>query len=131
MLVDQESAAEKGVLLSQSEQDRRIDYIEFPAPDVAAAKQFFSAVFGWEFTDYGPDYTSFVDGRLAGGFTTEGVVAAGGPLVVLYATDLETIKTSVATQGGAITKETFEFPGGRRFHFRDPNGNELAVWTDR
>ena len=117
--------------MSQSEQDRRIDYIEFPAADVAEAKRFFGDVFGWEFTDYGPEYTSFADGRLAGGFTTEGAVATGGPLVVLYAKDLEAIKGNVAKHGGSVTRDTYEFPGGRRFHFRDPNGNELAVWSDR
>jgi len=117
--------------VTQSEQDRRIDYIEFPAGDIVASKRLFADVFGWEFTDYGPDYTSFSDGRLSGGFTTDGAVGTGGPLVVLYASALETIKSNVAAHGGTITRDTFEFPGGRRFHFRDPNGNELAVWSDQ
>jgi uncharacterized protein len=116
--------------MSQAEHDRRIDYIEFPATDIGATKTFYEAVGGWEFTDYGPDYTSFNDGRLSGGFTTGGTVAANGPLVVLYATDLEDTQKRVLSAGGDITREPYEFPGGRRFHFRDPSGNELAVWTD-
>lgn len=116
--------------MSQSEHDRRIDYIEFPVPDVAAAKQFYSRVFGWTFTDYGPDYTSFVDGRLSGGFMGGGSPGSGGPLVVIYAADLEAVAAAVEAAGGRITRPTFDFPGGRRFHFRDPSGHELAVWSD-
>jgi predicted enzyme related to lactoylglutathione lyase len=117
--------------MSQTEHDRRIDYLEFPATDIPATKAFYSGVFGWEFTDYGPDYTSFHDGRLGGGFTTEASVVAGGVLVVLYARELETIKGNVAKHGGRITRETYEFPGGKRFHFVDPSGNELAVWSEQ
>jgi len=121
--------------MSQADQDRRIDYIEFPASDVASTKAFYAAVFGWDFTDYGPDYTSFHDGRLAGGFEAAGSSledsSPGGPLVVLYATDLEAVETEVMQNGGTIVRETFDFPGGRRFHFTDPSGNELAVWSDR
>ena len=117
--------------MSQAENDRRIDYLEFPATDVEAVKAFYSEVFGWEFTDYGPEYTSFADGRLAGGFTTQLSVAEGGPLVVLYASDLAATEERVRAAGGRIVKEAFEFPGGRRFHFADPSGNELAVWSDR
>lgn len=116
--------------MGQEEHDRRIDYLEFPATDIIATKRFYEAVVGWEFTDYGPDYTSFSDGRLSGGFTTGGKVAANGPLVVLYATDLEAAKKRVESAGGEVTQQPYEFPGGRRFHFRDPNGNELAIWTD-
>jgi len=117
--------------MSQAEQDRRVDYIEFTATDIERTKQFYSDVFGWEFTDYGPDYTSFSDGRLAGGFAVAGEVSAGGPLVVLYSTNLEEIATRIGENGGVIVREIFEFPGGRRFHFTDPSGNELAVWSDR
>jgi len=117
--------------MSQADQDRRVDYIEFPAVDVEAIKRFYAAVFGWGFTDYGPDYTSFHDGRLAGGFTRSTGVSGGGPLVVLYARHLEEIEASIRDSGGRIVKDTFEFPGGRRFHFTDPSGNELAVWSDR
>ena len=117
--------------MSQAEQDRRIDYIEFAATDLPETKRFYTAVFGWSFTDYGPTYTSFVDGRLAGGFHTTGEVRSGGPLVVLYGLDLESLAKSVVENGGTLVKEPFDFPGGRRFHFRDPSGNELAVWSDR
>lgn len=116
--------------MTQSAQDRRIDYIEFPVLDVAAAKQFYSCVFGWTFTDYGPDYTSFEDGRLTGGFRGGEPAVRGGPLVVICAIDLEAVATAVTAAGGQITEPTFEFPGGRRFHFRDPSGHELAVWSD-
>jgi uncharacterized protein len=109
----------------------RVDYIEFPAPDIAKTKAFYAAVFGWKFTDYGPDYTSFEDGRLAGGFYTKDTVTAGGPLVVIYASDLTGRQTKVCAAGGAIVKEIFSFPGGRRFHFTDPAGNELAIWSDK
>jgi len=118
------------VNMNQSEQDRRIDYIEFAVTDIAEAKAFYSTVFGWSFTDYGPEYSSFHDGRLGGGFQQVGLVERGGPLVVLYATDLEGIEDKVKSNGGRIVRDTFEFPGGRRFHFTDPAGNELAVWSD-
>lgn len=111
--------------------DRRIDYIEFPASDIAATKRFYSEAFGWSFTDYGPGYTSFHDGRLGGGFTIDAAPVPGGALVVIYAENLEAMEAKVKTAGAAIVKEIFSFPGGRRFHFRDPNGNELAVWSDR
>jgi predicted enzyme related to lactoylglutathione lyase len=116
--------------MAQSEHDRRIDYIEFPVEDVAAAKRFYAAVFGWKFTDYGPDYTSFVDGRLSGGFRGGAAAVPGGPLVVIYAVDLEAVQQAVLAAGGRITQPPFAFPGGRRFHFRDPSGHELAVWSD-
>jgi len=117
--------------MSQAEQDRRVDYIEFLTTDIVATKKFYSEVFGWEFTDYGPEYTSFNDGRLGGGFAAAPVVAAGGPLVVLYATNLSEIESRIGESGGQIVREIFEFPGGRRFHFADPSGNELAVWSER
>ena len=117
--------------MSQAEQDRRVDYIEFGTTDIEAVKKFYVGVFGWEFTDYGPTYTSFLDGRMSGGFDSSTEVTTGGPLVVLYALDLEAIQANVLTNGGQIVRETFEFPGGRRFHFQDPSGNELAVWSDQ
>jgi predicted enzyme related to lactoylglutathione lyase len=118
-------------LMSQAEQDRRIDYIEFQTTDMASTKRFYSDAFGWEFTDYGPDYASFADGRLTGGFTVAAEVTAGGPLVVLYSTNLEELEARVRDSGGQIVREIFSFPGGRRFHFTDPSGNELAVWSDQ
>ena len=107
-----------------------VDYVEFPATDMPATKTFYSAVFGWRFTDYGPDYVSFEDGRLTGGFHTGAPVVAGGALVVVYSSDLEASQQAVVAHGGRIVKPIFSFPGGRRFQFLDPNGNELAVWSD-
>ncbi len=115
--------------MSNQENNWRMDYIEFPATDIAATKKFYSAVFGWKFEDYGPDYTSFFDGRLAGGFTKDRK-PANGVLVVLYASDLAATEAKVKASGGKIVKPVFSFPGGRRFHFSDPNGNELAVWSE-
>jgi predicted enzyme related to lactoylglutathione lyase len=117
--------------MSQAEQDLRVDYVEFGATDVEAIKRFYVGVFGWEFIDYGPTYSSFLDGRMTGGFDTGKEVSTGGPLVVIYALDLEGIRASVVEHGGEIVREIFEFPGGRRFHFHDPAGNELAVWSDQ
>ena len=116
--------------MSQAEQNRRVDYVEFPTTDIEKTRTFYSKVFGWTFTDYGPEYTSFTDGRLQGGFALVPDVAAGGPLIVLYATNLEEIQAGVSEGGGRIVQDPFEFPGGRRFHFTDPGGNELAVWSD-
>jgi predicted enzyme related to lactoylglutathione lyase len=116
--------------MSQAEHDRRIDYVEFAATDIGRTKQFYQDVFGWRFEDYGPDYTSFQDGRLAGGFERKPAVRAGGPLVVIYARDLEALEAAITQAGGKIVRPPFAFPGGRRFHFTDPSGNELAVWTD-
>ena len=112
--------------------DGRIDYVEFPASNIGSVKAFYTDVFNWRFEDYGADYTTFFDGRLNGGFhranAPEENVSAG-PLVVLYADDLETSRQRVIDAGGRISTDIFEFPGGRRFHFVDPVGNELAVWT--
>ncbi len=109
----------------------RIDYIEFPAVDIAATKEFYRAVFGWKFIDYGPDYVSFEDGRLTGGFEKTASISKGGPLVILFSSQLEKTQAAVIAKGGTISKSVFTFPGGRRFHFLDPNGNELAVWSDK
>lgn len=118
-----------------ADNDRRIDYLEFPAVDVTATRAFYERVFGWKFTDYGPDYTSFEDGRIAGGFRGPEPDAPrptrDGVLVVIYASDLGAAQQRVIDAGGVIVKPTFEFPGGRRFHFTDPSGNELAVWSER
>jgi predicted enzyme related to lactoylglutathione lyase len=117
--------------LQNAEHDRRIDYIEFPATNVERTKKFYAEAFGWAFTDYGPDYTSFADGRLAGGFHKADSGHTGGPLVVIFAVDLGKAEASVKKAGGKIVKPVFSFPGGHRFHFADPSGNELAVWSDR
>ena len=114
-----------------ADHDHRIDYIEMSATNIAATKKFYVDAFGWKFTDYGPEYTSFADGRLAGGFTKATTVQRGGPLIVIFAVDLADAEKRVRAAGGSITKPVFSFPGGRRFHFTDPSGNELAVWSDR
>lgn len=110
--------------------DRQIDYVEFNVTDIGRSKNFYGSAFGWSFTDYGPAYCEFNDGRLKGGLTTTAPVrAAGGPLVILYAHDLEDTVKRVEAAGGKIVKPIFGFPGGRRFHFADPDGYELAVWS--
>ena len=116
--------------MSQASHNNQIDYIEFPALDIPKIKEFYSSVFGWKFEDYGPDYTSFVDGRISGGFTKDAPLPVKGILVVLYASDLESAVSKVKAAGATVTKEIFPFPGGRRFHFLDPSGNELAVWSE-
>ena len=117
--------------MAQKDHDRRIDYVEYTATDIEATKNFFTTVFGWKFTDYGPEYAAFEDGRLNGGFAKADSAGGGGsPLVVIYAADLEAVKNAVTKNGGTIARDTYEFPGGRRFHFNDPNGNELAVWSE-
>lgn len=110
--------------------NRQIDNIEFAVGSIERSKAFYGAAFGWTFTDYGPTYTEFSDGRLSGGFTT-GEVRPGGPLVILYADELAATRRRIEAAGGTIVRDTFDFPGGRRFHFRDPDGYELAVWSVR
>ena len=115
--------------MAQPQHDRRIDYIEFGTTDIPATKRFYEQVFGWKFTDYGPDYTSFEDGRLTGGFRSD--VAPGRcPLIVLYAADLDETRRRVEAAGGKPFND-HSFPGGRRFHFTDAGGNELAVWSEK
>ena len=112
--------------------DRKIDYIELPGDNLDALETFYTAVFGWTFTDYGPDYRAFNDGKTDGGFyksTLQSKTETGAALVVLYADDLEASSERVQANGGEICRAIFSFPGGRRFHFLDPHGNELAVWT--
>ena len=116
--------------MSPAKPENQIDYIEIPISDMALTKHFYGAVFGWKFEDYGPDYSSFFDGRLGGGFTLERPAPAHGLLLVIYASDLAAVQQKIKSAGGAIVKDTFSFPGGRRFHFADPSGNEIAVWSD-
>ncbi|ETK25037.1 MULTISPECIES: VOC family protein [Pseudomonas] len=115
--------------MSTQGKDRQIDNIEFNVSDIARSKTFYGGAFGWTFVDYGPTYTEFSDGRLTGGFTTGEPVRPGGPLVILYADDLDATQQRLKALGAVITRETFSFPGGRRFHFTDPDGYELAVWN--
>ena len=112
-------------------ENNHIDYVEFKAPDLDAVKQFYSECFGWKFTDYGPTYTAFSESGLFGGFELSDAPIANGALVVLYHSELETVQDTITKAGGTIVKPIFSFPGGRRFHFADPAGNELAVWSDR
>ena len=109
----------------------RIDYVELPSLTAhELTRAFYSKAFGWTFTDYGPQYAEFSDGAMKGGLTTmEAPVPGGGPLVVLYAAGLEAARDSVLAAGGAITRDIFPFPGGRRFHFTDADSYELAVWS--
>lgn len=111
--------------------DRCIDYVELAVTDIARSKAFYGAAFGWTFTDYGSSYSEFSDGRMKGGFDAGGQVKPGGPLIVLYGTDLGGILNGIRAAGGKIVKPIFAFPGGRRFHFTDPDGHELAVWSER
>ena len=110
-------------------EDGKVDYVELPGGDLPGQKAFYARAFGWSFVDYGPDYAAFNEG-LDGGFDGDAAEAAKVPLVVLYATDLEALEAKVRAAGGAITRAIFSFPGGRRFHFTDPAGNELAVWSE-
>ena len=112
----------------------RIDFLEFPAPEapgVAAARAFYGQVFGWPFKDWGDDYIDTTGSGLGCGFNADPAHRPSQPLVVVYSEALEATLASVTAAGGVVTKEVFAFPGGRRFHFRDPAGNELAVWSDR
>jgi predicted enzyme related to lactoylglutathione lyase len=111
--------------------ENKIDYIEIPTVDIEKAKVFFGAMMGWHFEDWGPDYASFSDGRLDGGFRRSEVPApATGVLVVFFSEDLERDRDRVVGLGGSISQEIFEFPGGRRFHFVDTTGNEYAIWAE-
>jgi len=109
-----------------------VNYIEIPAKDLNVTKAFFAKVFGWSFIDYGPDYCSFTEGIDGGFFTSDMTVSSkkGSVLVVLYSDALENTLSAVEAAGGSISQTIFSFPGGRRFHFLDPNGNEYAVWSE-
>lgn len=111
----------------------KINYVEFPAKDIEAAKVFFAAVFGWSFVDYGPEYTAFSNEGIDGGFFKSNLTVSpenGSALIVFYSKELEQTQSKIENAGGSISKPIFSFPGGRRFHFQDPNGNEYAVWSD-
>ncbi len=110
-------------------EDGKVDYVEFSGGNLGATKTFYADAFGWGFTDYGPTYAAFGEG-LDGGFQADAAEASGKPLVVLYAQDLDAMAAKVTAAGGAIVRPIFAFPGGRRFHFTDPAGNELAVWSE-
>jgi uncharacterized protein len=109
---------------------QQIQYIEFLSGDLPRIKKFYSDSFGWKFTDYGEGYTAFEGDYVDGGFT-DGKPVKGSILLVLYSADIENTKKKVEEANGKIVQDIFSFPGGRRFHFTDPDGNELAVWTDK
>jgi len=112
-------------------QDSHINYVEFKATNLEKIKAFYTAAFGWTFTDYGPTYAAFSNSGLEGGFEKTDDDIVNGALVVLYHKNLDQIKSSIISANGKITIDIFSFPGGRRFHFVDPSGNELAVWSDK
>jgi len=108
-----------------------INYIEFLVSDMDAARGFYAAAFGWQFNDYGPTYAGIKKGAgEVGGLRLDAATSKTGPLVILYSRDLDASLEAVETAGGRITKPPYAFPGGRRFHFEDPSGNELAVWSE-
>jgi len=107
-----------------------IDYVELPGKNLAEIKRFYAAAFGWRFLDYGPTYVAVEGAGLDAGFQGDAAEAPAKPLVILYAQDLEGMQGEVEAAGGQVVRPIFSFPGGRRFHFRDPAGNELAVWSD-
>ncbi len=112
----------------------KIDYVEFPCRDFEATKEFFSSVFDWAYTDYGPGYAAFANAGIDGGFFASDQCSRtdrGSALIVFYSENLEATRKSVAGSGGKISQEIFTFPGGRRFHFVEPSGNEFAVWSDK
>lgn len=112
----------------------RIDYIELAAGDLPRAKQFYADAFGWGFTDYGPDYAAIQgagpDDAEVGGLNPEATPGRGGALVLLFSDDLDATVEAVRSAGGEMVKDPYEFPGGRRFEFLDPSGNELGVWSE-
>ena len=113
--------------------EAHIDFIEFPATNAAQlgrAKTFFAGVFGWTFQDYGDDYADITNAGVGGGINADAAHRPRAPLPVVYTRDLEAVRDRVLAQGGEITRAIFSFPGGRRFHFVDPCGNEMAVWSD-
>ena len=121
--------------MSQAQNHHAINYIEFASTNIAATKQFYSRVFGWSFVDYGPDYVSFDDNAagIGGGFyktDPHDQQPKTAPLVVLYSTDLKATEAAITAAGGSIVVPAFDFPGGRRFHFSDGQGNVLAVWSE-
>ena len=111
----------------------KLNYVEFPSSNLQATKAFFEKAFGWSFVDYGPEYTAFSGQGLDGGFFKANLCSStttGAGLLVFYSSDLESTLSSVSKAGGNVIKPIFSFPGGRRFHFTEPSGNEFAVWSD-
>ena len=111
--------------------DNYINYVEFKAKDLKKIKGFYTKIFNWTFTDYGPTYIAFSESGLEGGFEKTEYEIVNGALIVLYHQNLDSVKNKIKEAGGEISKDIFSFPGGHRFHFIDPSGNELAVWSDK
>ena len=110
----------------------KLNYVEFPSSNIPATKSFFEKAFGWSFVDYGPEYSSFANQGLDGGFyksDLKSIVSNGSALLVILSDDLEQTESVVESAGGKISTAIFSFPGGRRFHFIEPSGNEFAVWS--
>ncbi len=112
------------------QQNNHIHYVEFKAKDLGEIKRFYAQAFGWKFTDYGPTYIAFSEAGLEGGFELTEETIVNGALVILHHTDLEEAKNNIIEAGGKISLDIFSFPGGKRFHFKDSSGNELAVWRE-
>ncbi len=116
------------------DKQNNISYIEFPSTDLTKTEVFFQTVFGWSFEDYGPEYCAFSGAGVNGGFfQSDRTVSTeqGSALIVMYSAELEQTQANIETAGGSILQAIFDFPGGRRFHFADPTGNEYAVWSDK
>ncbi|WP_127501083.1 VOC family protein [Actinoplanes solisilvae] len=126
-------------MTEQTHHHHVIDYIEITVGDLPAAKQFYGEAFGWQFNDYGPDYAgirrpgsgSGSGSAEVGGLRAGETVGVGGPLVLLFSSDLDASVVAVQAAGGRVIEGPYEFPGGRRFHFTDPSGNELGVWAEK
>jgi len=122
--------SEYGVKMNEHE---KINYVEFPAKDIQATKNFFSQAFGWSFQDFGPEYAAFSGQGIDGGFFKAELSSSadqGAALIVFYSQAIEATQTKIEKAGGVIIKPIFSFPGGRRFHFKEPSGNEFAVWSE-
>jgi predicted enzyme related to lactoylglutathione lyase len=113
-------------------QHEKINYVEYPSRDLQATKSFFEQAFGWEFVDYGPDYAFSGEGLDGGFFRSElaSHTENGSALLVFYSNNLESTLEKVVSAGGSVIKPIFAFPGGRRFHFTEPGGNEFAAWAE-
>jgi len=117
-----------------SNRNNRIEYVEFPAPDAVAlakAKEFYGRVFGWQYKDWGADYVDTQSSGVASGINSDSSHRPRQPLAVIFADNLETARTNAVAAGAKLSRDIFSFPGGRRFHFVDPAGVELAVWSDK
>lgn len=120
--------------MDNKSRESHFDYIELPTKNregLKKAKSFYSSVFGWSFKDWGDEYADTGDSGVASGLNGDPSQAPPYPLVILYAQNIEAKKKEIATAGGKITRDIFAFPGGRRFHFTDPTGNELGIWSDK